>query len=312
MRFDLIPLGTGAALPARGRSPSAQLINANEQLYLIDCGEGTQDRIREGGHNFQRIGRVFISHLHGDHYLGLVGLISTMHLLGRTTPLHVHGPEELAEIVHLQLRASRTYLRFPLHIHVLPGESGAAIHSDQHVIVTALALRHRLPTTGFLFREAPGPRRLKPERVKEIPVRWRSRVKMGEDLVFDDGRRIPCAELSEPAPPARSYAYCSDTAPVPGLVPLLRGVDLLYHEATFTELLKDRAKETLHSTARDAATIAQAAGAKRLLLGHFSSRYKHLDELLAEARAVFPATDLAEEGSLVRIGEPTPVHNSVG
>jgi ribonuclease Z len=310
MRFELTPLGTGAALPARGRSPSAQILNVNEHLYLIDCGEGTQERIREAGFNFQRIEHVFISHLHGDHYLGFLGLISTMHLLGREGELHVYAPPELREIVSVQLRASRTYLRFPLQHHDLPDESGAVIMSDAQVKVIALRLEHRIPTMGFLFREQPRLRTLRPDRVREIPVRMRQRVKEGEDLLLEDGTRISCEELTIAPPAPRSYAYCSDTARVPGLIPFLRGVDLLYHEATFTEALKARAKETLHSTARDAAKVALECGAKRLLLGHFSSRYKDLEILLAEARAVFPDCGLAQEGSAVVIGPQTAVENS--
>lgn len=307
MRFELTPLGTGAALPATGRSPSAQILNVNEHLYLIDCGEGTQERIRMAGFNFQRIGHVFISHLHGDHYLGFLGLISTMHLLGREAELHVHAPADLREIVNLQLRASRTYLRFPLHHHDLPETNGAPIMSDAQVAVTALLLQHRLPTMGFLFREKPRLRSLRPDRVRDIPVRWRQRVKEGLDLVNDDGTRIPNHELTHAPPPPRSYAYCSDTAFSPALVPYLRDVDLLYHEATFSEHLRARAKETQHSTAREAAMIARDAGVKRLLLGHFSSRYKDLGVLLDEARAVFPACDLAEEGLAIAIDPPTPV-----
>lgn len=310
MRFELTPLGTGAALPARGRSPSAQILNANEHLFLIDCGEGTQERIREAGFNLQRIGHVFISHLHGDHYLGLFGLISTMHLLGRTADLHVHAPADLREIIHVQLRASKTYLRFPLHITDLPEGSGRVIVDGPQLTVTTLELKHRLPTTGFIFRERSAKRRLRPERIKDIPLHWRNRVKDGEDLVLESGVRVPCDDLTIAPPPPRSYAYCTDTAYAPELIPHLKGVDLLYHEATFTEHLKDRARETLHSTARDAAAIAHAAGVGRLLLGHFSSRYKDLSILLEEALAIFPHTALSEEGVTIPIDRSTAVERS--
>lgn len=310
MRFEVTPLGTGAALPARGRSPSAQVLDVNGDLYLIDCGEGTQERVRMAGFNFQRIGRVFISHLHGDHYLGFLGLISTMHLLGREKELHVHAPPELREITHVQLKASRTYLRFPLHHHDLPVEQGALIAQDGKVAVRALILQHRVPTTGFLFQERPAPRKIRPEAVALIPQQWRQRVKDGEDVVLTDGRVLHNAQLTLAPPLPRRYAYCCDTAYTPELVPLLKDVDLLYHEATFTEELRARAKETLHSTARQAATIARDAGAKHLLLGHFSSRYKDLAPLLNEAREVFPRTDLSEEGVAVPIPSPTPVENS--
>ena len=310
MRFELTPLGTGAALPARGRSPSAQVLNVNEDLYLIDCGEGTQERLRMAGFNFQRIQHVFISHLHGDHYLGFLGLISTMHLLGRERELHVHAPAELREITTIQLKASQTYLRFPLHHHTLPATTGASILRDDKVEVSALILRHRLPCTGFLFREAPAPRKLRPEHVASIPLHWRQRVKDGEDLILEDGRVLPNADLTFAPPVPRSYAYCSDTAYAPELVPFLSEVDLLYHESTFTEELRARAKETQHSTARDAATIARDAGVRKLLLGHFSSRYKDLSQLLREAQQVFPHTALSEEGVAVVIDQRTAVEKS--
>ena len=296
-------LGTGAALPARGRHPSAQLVNVNEHLFLVDCGEGTQERMRTLGVNFNRIGTVLISHLHGDHYLGLMGLLSTMHLLGRTAPLHVHGPGPLKEIIDVQLRASQTYLRYPLHFKPNPGVQGEPIATTSAVEVTSLVLRHRLPTTGFLFRERPRPLGLDRARLVEIPHFMRARVKAGEDLVFPDGRRIPNAELTTPAPPQRAYAYCSDTAPTEGLVAALQGVDLLYHEATFTEALAARAKETMHSTALQAAGLAASVQAGELLLGHFSSRYKSPEPLLREALTVFPRTRVAEEGCTYRVGD---------
>ncbi|MBS1583014.1 MAG: ribonuclease Z [Bacteroidetes bacterium] len=296
MRFEVTTLGTGAALPARGRFPSAQLLNANERLYLIDCGEGTQERLRQAEVNFNRIGRILISHLHGDHYLGLMGLISSMHLQGRTEPLDVHGPAELKEVIDLQLRVSRTWLRFPLRFHAVAPVNGGPVFTDDRVDVTALALKHRIPTTGYRFTEHPAPRKLRLDKLGLVPHYLRNAVKAGEDLVLPDGTRVPNAELTHDPLPPRSYAYCSDTAFTPELVPFLAEVDLLYHEATFTDALAARAKETFHSTARQAATIAREARVKRLLLGHFSSRYKTNDGLLAEARSVFPDTLLAEEG----------------
>lgn len=303
MRFEVTTLGTGAALPARGRFPSAQLLNVRDRLYLIDCGEGTQERLRQVGVNFNRIERILISHLHGDHYLGLMGLISSMHLHARPDALHLHGPAELQDVVQLQLRVSQTYLRFPLHFHATQGVSGAPVFSDTRLEVTELALRHRIPTTGFLFREQPQPRRIRPEAVARIPHFARTAVKAGEDLRTPEGDVVPNAELTWPPPPQRSYAYCSDTAYAPELVPFLQGVDLLYHEATFTEDLAARAKETMHSTARQAAELAKAAGVGQLLLGHFSSRYKDLDVLLAEAQAVFPHVRLAQEWSTFAVDQ---------
>lgn len=295
--FTVTTLGTGAALPARGRYPTSQLVQVNGAWYMVDCGEGTQERLRSIGFNFQRIGHIFISHLHGDNYLGLMGLISSMHLMGRLAPLTVHGPPDLKPIIDMQLRASGTYLRYPFHFQVTAPVSGEVLLEDDRVTVSSLALQHRIPCTGFVFRERQGPRLLKPDRVVDIPTFKRTAVKNGEDLVFPDGRRVSNEELTlEPLRP-RSYAYCSDTAYAPELVPFLRGVDLLYHESTFTAAMAARAKETMHSTASQAATIARDAGVGKLLLGHFSSRYKSVDVLLDEARVVFPNTVLASEGA---------------
>ena len=305
--FVLTTLGTGAALPARGRYPTAQLLDVHGRLHLIDCGEGTQERLREAGVSFLRIGHIFISHMHGDHYLGLMGLISSMHLMGRRDPLQLFGPPELREVVDVQLRASGTYLRYPLRFTAVEPVSGKVLVDDERLTASTLALRHRIPTTGYLFRERQAPRSLLRDKVRLIPHFRRNAVKNGEDLVFPDGTVIPNAELTADPPVPRSYAYCSDTAYEPALVPHLQGVDLLYHEATFTTAMAARARETHHSTAAQAAQLALDAGVRRLLLGHFSSRYKSPDQLLAEARAVFPATELSFEGGRFAVDERTAV-----
>ncbi len=306
MRFDVTTLGTGAALPARGRHPTAQLVNVREELYLVDCGEGTQERLRMAGINFNRIGHIFISHLHGDHYLGLMGLLSSMHLQGRMRALHVHGPADLQEVVRLQLRVSETYLRYPLHLHTVRSESGLLLWEDERVTVRGLALRHRLACTGFLFRERELPRTLRKDTLDLVPHYRRGAVKDGADLVLEDGRVIPNTELTHDPPRPRTYAYCSDTAYAPELVVFLAGADLLYHEATFTEALRARAKETLHSTAREAATIGRDADVGTLMLGHFSSRYKSPEILLREALEVFPRTILSQEGATFPVGPVRP------
>ena len=310
MRFEVTTLGTGAALPARGRFPSAQLLNIHERLHLVDCGEGTQERLRQAEVNFNRIGTVFISHMHGDHYLGLMGLLSTMHLNGRLDELLVYGPPELREVIDVQLRASRTFLRFPLRIHVAPHENGTKLFEDPYVQVSTLRLDHRIPTTGFLFREKPHQRRLRQERLVDIPHYARNAVKCGEDLHLPDGTVVANEELTfDPLPP-RSYAYCSDTAYAPELLDHIRGVDLLYHEATFTEAMAGRASETRHSTAKQAAMIARDAVVGRLLLGHFSSRYKNSTVLLEEALPIFPRTQLSNEGETFRIERHIPVQRT--
>lgn len=304
-QFDLITLGTGAALPARGRYPTAQLLIVHGAPYLIDCGEGTQERLRSIGFPFHRIDHIFISHLHGDHYLGLQGLISTLHLMGRTRKLHVHGPAALKEIIDVQFRASQTYLRFPMEVHALEPESGRLAWSDSRVTVTLLALRHRIPCTGFVFEEKRALRSLRKARIAEIPTYLRAQVKSGEDLRLPDGTQVLNAELTHEPRPPRRYAYCSDTAYAPELIDWIRDVDLLYHEATFTKQLAARAKETMHSTAEQAAMLARDAGARGLLLGHFSSRYKSTDAVLEEARAIFPDAIASEEGRLYRVPERT-------
>ncbi len=310
MRFEVTTLGTGAALPARGRFPSAQLLNIHERLYLVDCGEGTQERLRQAEVNFNRISAIFISHMHGDHYLGLMGLLCSMHLNGRLDELKVFGPPELGQVIDVQLRASQTYLRYPLNVQALAHASDVVIFSDTYTEVLTLKLKHRIPTTGFVFREKQQPRRLRKDRLPEIPHFARVAVKAGEDLRLADGTVIPNKELTLDPPHARRYAYCSDTAYAPELVEHLRGVDLLYHEATFTEAMADRAKETCHSTGRQAAKIAREAGVGQLLLGHFSSRYKDNRVLLEEALPIFPDTLLAEEGRTFRINQRTAVENS--
>ncbi|QQR85845.1 MAG: ribonuclease Z [Flavobacteriales bacterium] len=311
-RFEVTTIGTGAALPAAGRQPSAQVVNLGDRLYLVDCGEGTQEQLRRHGIRMPHLRHIFISHLHGDHYLGLMGLLSTLHLLGRTEELHVHGPEQLGEIIHVQLRASQTWLRYPLRIHVTPTNTGVVVMQDERVEVTALELQHRIPCTGFLFREKHGALRLRPDAVDRIPHYQRNAVKDGEDLVLADGTVVRNAELTVPHGKPRTYAYCSDTAYRPALVEALRGVDLLYHEATFTEHLAGRAKETMHSTAAQAATLARDAAVGELLLGHFSSRYKSVEPLLKEALAIFPNTTASVEGGCYPIGPPTGVGKKEG
>lgn len=307
MKFEVTTIGTGAALPARGRLPSAQVVNLGDRLYMIDCGEGTQEQLRRSGIRMQCLDHIFISHMHGDHYLGLMGLLSTLHLLGRTDALYVYGPEPLGEVIHVQLRASQTYLRYPLHIRVTPAASGEVVMEDERLVVTSLVLQHRIPSTGFVLREKPRMRKLKRSSVDIIPHYLRTAVKAGADLDLPDGSRIPNEDLTDPPMKPRSYAYCSDTAYSPVLVQHLVGVDLLYHESTFTELLADKAKETMHSTAAQAASIARDARVGQLLLGHFSSRYKSVEPLLSEALEVFPNTIASKEGGVYPIGPPTSV-----
>jgi ribonuclease Z len=263
MTFNLTVLGSSSAIPTLQRNPSAHLLNANERLFLIDCAEGTQLQLRRYRIHFQRIHHIFISHLHGDHYFGLIGLLTSFHLLGRRHELHLYGPAQLHEIITLQLEASCTTLLYPLVFHSLPPEG--LLFEDEKLAIHCFLLRHSVPTWGFVFREKP--------------------------------RR-----LHLPSPPApRSYAYCSDTAFDESVIPHVRGVDLLYHETTFMDDRKKAAAEKYHSTTLEAATIAARAQVKKLLIGHFSARYEDTAPLLTETQAIFPATICAADGMTIEI-----------
>ncbi len=296
--FDVTVLGCSSALPAFGRYPSSQLIHVAGRYFLVDCGEGTQMQLRRYSLKFQRINHIFISHLHGDHYLGLPGLLSSMHLLGRTEDLHLYGDPGLNEILEVSNKYSHTVLKYKVHFHPLDFTEPQLIFVDEKVKVHTLMLKHSINCCGFIFEENERPRKIIKEKMEEyqISIPAYEGLKMGDDFVTPEGKTIPNAELtSDPLPP-RKYAYCSDTVYNKDLLPQLSNSDLIYHEATFMEDMRQRAEQTMHSTAKDAALIAKEANAKRLLLGHFSARYKDLNLLLDEAKAIFPDTYLAQEG----------------
>jgi ribonuclease Z len=298
MIFEISILGSSSATPIYQRHPTAQVLNIHERFFLVDCGEGTLLQLNRYKIKFHRINHIFISHLHGDHYLGLVGLLSTMHLQGRTVDLHLYCPEPLKEIIDIQLKYSDTNLRFPIHYHFLDPLNPKIIYSDEGVEVKTIVLHHRIPCTGFLFSEKPGLRKLIKNKLQEyqIPLEAYQDLKNGKDCLLPDGRIIPNKEISTDPRHPRSYAFCSDTCYNEGVASAVRNVDLLYHEATFLSDKTERAKETFHSTAAQAATIAKKANAKRLIIGHFSARYKNLYPLLEEAKEVFSDTTLAIEG----------------
>lgn len=303
MRFELHILGCGSALPAKGRNPSAQLIRTESDTVLMDCGEGTQLRMRQEGLKLQSIDVICISHMHGDHYLGLTGLLSSSNLLGRVKPLTVIGPSGLQEMLEMHARHAQSKFRFPIeYVETQHGRS-AVVYRSKGLSVQSVPLRHKIPTTGFVFSEQSRNRKLIPERLKEfdVPVKVRGALARGEDYVTADGTIIPNAELTVDPKAPGTYAYCSDTAYLPELCQELEGVDLLYHEATFMEVDAQRAKQTRHSTAKQAAQVAKDAKVKHLLLGHYSARYRDLDPLLQEARSVFPSTSLSEEGMVMDI-----------
>jgi ribonuclease Z len=297
--FEVTILGSSSATPTFTRNPSAQVVQLLGRYFLIDCGEGTQIQLRRFRIKFQKINQVFISHLHGDHYLGLMGFLQTLHLLGRTYPLQLYAPEPLKEIIDIQLKYSETTLRYPLEFYAINTLQHIKIWEDNCVEIYTLPLKHRIACAGFLIKEKEKLFSLKKEKIAQynISVAALKSIKEGNDFIAEDGKIIPNNELVYPKQKPRSYAYCSDTAYLPNDLPsLINGVNLLYHESTFLSSHQQRATETLHSTAQQAAHIAYLSNVKKLLLGHFSARYPRLDDFLSEARVIFPETYLVEEG----------------
>lgn len=298
MQFSVTILGAGSATPILGRHPSAQVMSYDSECFLIDCGEGTQFRLLSQRIRPSRLKAIFISHLHGDHYFGLIGLLSSLNLGGRTDDLLLFGPRGLDEILTLHFKLSNTPLQFLVHFQELSPDAPAQIFDHAHFTVSTIPLDHRIPCTGFLFREKPRKRNLVKEKINEdIPFEYLRMLKEGHDVFDESGNLLFDVEnYTIPAPPPRSYAYCSDTRYDTRLVDYVQGVNLLYHEATFGDDLATQATERYHATAREAAKIARQAGVERLLIGHFSSRYKTFETLLAQAHEEFAATDIAEEG----------------
>lgn len=303
MTFELKILGSASATPVLARHPTAQVLTLGAANYLIDCGEGTQWQMLEYRVRPHHLRAIFISHLHGDHYFGLFGLLGTMHLQGRTQPLTIVGPPGLDEVLITQARISSMQLGFAMEFTAVDTETHAVVYEDELLTVAVLPMRHRIPCAGYLFAEKQRRANLLKEKLPAgLSPQQLARLAQGEDLAPDDQQPgLLHAEVSGPAPAPRRYAFFSDTLYTPALADLIRGADLLYHEATFLEDLKERAAQTHHSTARQAAQIAHDAGVKRLLLGHFSSRYKALEPLLHEAQAVFPTVELAIEGLVVSL-----------
>ncbi len=301
--FTLTILGCSSATPTSERNPTAQILSHGDKLFLIDCGEGAQVALRKMHIHFQRIRHICISHLHGDHFYGLIGLISSMHLLGRTKPLHIYGPPMLKEILDMQLLASQTTLLYPLEFHATQAEKPEVIFEDEHIAVSSFPLLHRIPTTGFLFREKPYERKMRKDVLEslKIPVHLIPKLRSGEDYTAADGTVHRNAEITIDPPAPRSYAFCSDTAYFEEIIPVIQGTSMLYHETTFMNDRIANATDKFHSTTGQAATIAVKAGVKKLLIGHYSARYDDLQPLLDEARAVFPETDLAVDGCVFEI-----------
>jgi ribonuclease Z len=305
MRFDVTILGSSSATPIFNRNPTAQALNINERLYLIDCGEGTQQQMLRFDVKASRIDHIFISHLHGDHYLGLVGLLSSLHLNGRKKPLKIYGSPQLKEIVDLQLRYSETTLQYLVEFIFTDPEKAEIIVDNHDVTVESIPLDHRIPCTGFLFREKKRQRKLLKDKLDQaaVPVEYYSALKRGADYVAPDGKFFGNETLTVDSDAPKTYAYCSDTIYNEQYFKQINNSTMLYHEATFLNNMLDRAGETFHTTALQAAQIALNTNTKKLLIGHFSARYKTLNELLDEARSIFPNTELAIEGKTFIIGD---------
>lgn len=303
MPAELHILGCGSATPTPGRNPTSQFLRLNQTDILIDCGEGTQIQMLRFRIKPMKIRHIFISHLHGDHYLGLPGLISSMHLMGRKEGLTVYGPPELKEILDFQFKVSETHLNFPLYfVETNPNGKNLLTESGGFKIYS-FPLRHRIPCTGFLLVENPPRRKLRPEMMKayQVPVDAFKSIKMGEDFIRDDGTRIANAVLTHPGASPITYAYCSDTSPDEGVLEHIRGADYLYHEATFLHELLERARETYHTTALQAGEIALKAGVKQLFIGHYSSRYRDIKPLVDEAVLQFQNTQAVEDGMIIQL-----------
>lgn len=296
-KFEVNILGCGSALPTTRHFSSSQVVNIREKLFMVDCGEGAQLQLRRSKLKFTRLNHIFISHLHGDHCFGLMGLISTFGLLGRTASLHIYAHKELERLLAPQLEFFCKGMTYEVVFHPIDPAKAEVIYDDRSVSVSTIPLKHRIPTCGFLFQEKPTPNHIIRDMVDFycIPVFELNRIKNGEDYITPEGVVVPNHRLTTPSAAPRSYAYCSDTICQTSIIPQIKGVDLLFHEGTFAQCDAARAKETFHTTAMQAAQIAVEAEAKQLVIGHFSARYEDEGILLKEAQALFPNTLLAKE-----------------
>lgn len=303
MKFEVMILGSSSATPIFHRNPSSQILNINERLLMIDCGEGTQQQMLKYGIKYHKIDYIFISHLHGDHFFGLVGLISSMHLNGRLKTLYIFAPGELLEIINLQFKHSGTVIKFPIEFYATQTVQSAMILETNDFTVDTIILNHRIPCTGFIFKQKMKLRKIIKEKTNEleIPAAYYPLLKQGIDFIDKDGNIHKADDLTADPDVPRSYAYCSDTVADGSYCDYLQGVNTLYHESTFMHDMCDRAKETFHTTALEAGEIAKNMNIEKLLIGHFSARYRDLTPLLLEARSVFPESYLANEGETFMI-----------
>lgn len=304
MSFKLYVIGCGSATPVGQRISSAFALKKDNEVFLIDCSEGAQMRLKPLGIRMNKISRIFISHLHGDHYFGLVCLLSTFHLFGRKEPLHVYGHSLLREIVDIQMKAGNTELSYPFYFHEITDDKSSIVFEDDNIVIETFPLIHSVPTNGFLFREKPHKLNINKNFIETYnpSIEAIQRIKAGENYTDENGKIFLNNEITSSSSfKPKSFAYCSDTVYTESILSYIRNVDLLYHEATFMDDMKNVAEDKLHATASQAAEIAKLADVKRLLIGHYSARYASLEPLVNEARAVFPQTIAAEEGLIIEV-----------
>tara|TARA_B100000787_G_scaffold162672_1_gene143662 strand:- start:64491 stop:65405 length:915 start_codon:yes stop_codon:yes gene_type:complete len=304
MSLELTILGCHSATPRVNAHPTAQYLEINSRHFLIDCGEGTQRQMRKYKVGFSKINHIFISHLHGDHFFGLIGLISTLGILNREKELHIYGPKGIKEIITLQIKYSKSHVKYELIYHELNSTKSELIFEDKKVEVHTVPLHHRVYTNGFLFKEKQKPRKLNMVEVKKVTEIEKcdyNNLKDGKDFLLTSGKTLQNSTLTLDPEKSLSYAYCSDTSYKPDIIEIIKGSDLLYHESTFLSDKEDLAIKTRHSTAKQAAIIAMKAEVKKLILGHYSSRYKDTSLFKKEAEEVFNSVELAEAGKVFSI-----------
>lgn len=304
MSLELTILGCHSATPRVNAHPTAQYLEINSRHFLIDCGEGTQRQMRKYKVSFSKINHIFISHLHGDHFFGLIGLISTFGILNREKELHIYGPKGIKEVINLQLKYSKSYVKYDLIFHELNSKESEIIFEDEKVKIRTIPLHHRIYTNGFFFKEKEKPRKLNKPSIKkfqEIEICDYNNLKAGKDFKLSSNEIIKNSLLTLEPEDSKSYAYCSDTSYKPDIIEIIKESDLLYHEATFLADKEYLAKKTRHSTAEQAALIAKKANVKKLILGHYSSRYKDISLFKKEAEEIFKDVILAESGKVISI-----------
>lgn len=301
--FKIHILGCGSALPTLRHNPSSQVVEIREKQFMIDCGEGTQTQMRRSRVGFNKVMAIFISHIHGDHCFGLIGMLSSFGLLGRTMPLSIYGPKELGPILDTLLTTFCNDFDYEIKFHAVDTTRQEVVYEDRSLTVETIPLKHRLPCAGYLFREKPTLPHIRRDMIDfyRIPISQINNIKNGASWTDEEGNLIPNSRLTRPADPPRSYAYCSDTCYQPGLADRLKGVTCLYHESTYADEDEDKAQKYFHSTARQAAMVARDAGVGRLLLGHYSSKYNTEDVLLQQAKEVFAESSLTSEGMVVTL-----------